>query len=130
MLYAITQPIYLFAVTMVNISTALFLMRITPSRHYRRFLWSLITILVSSTTIIFVATLLQCKPLNVVHEKDFEKGQCFPPATLRSLSYVNSSVLFFVDVILAILPIPILWHVQIGRKVKVKIILILSLSIL
>jgi hypothetical protein len=84
--------------------------------------------LITSTTIMFAAMISQCKPLDIVHAKSFENGHCFPPTTLRSLGYVNSSVRLFAETVFAFLPILVLWHVQIDRKVKLRVMLILSLS--
>jgi hypothetical protein len=37
----ITQPVYLFSITFIKVSIALFLLRFAPGRGYKAFLWGM-----------------------------------------------------------------------------------------
>ena len=85
----ITQPIYLWAITVVKVSIAFFLLRIAPSKSYRRFLYGSIVFLIVYTFACFLTILCQCRPLNILWDGPAVKAVCFTPTTLRTLSYVN-----------------------------------------
>lgn len=130
MLNFAVQSVFVWAVTFVKVSVALFLLRIAPSRPYRLFLYGMMAFLWMYTAIICAATLTQCRPLNNAWRVDFEEEKCLIPASLRGLDYSNNCLCLVTDIVLALLPIPMLWHVQLRRKVKAVIIAILSLGVL
>lgn len=85
----ITQLIYLWAITTVKISIALFLLRIAPSKTYKRFLWGTIAFLLVYTTGSFFAIIFSCRPIHLLWYPTI-KAVCFTPMILRSLHYTNS----------------------------------------
>lgn len=85
-----TQPIYLWGITTVKVSIALFLQRIAPNKTYKKTLWGIIAFLIAYTTACFMTILLQCTNLAILWDPTI-KATCWTPTTLRSLSYVNSS---------------------------------------
>ncbi|MCJ1363414.1 hypothetical protein MMC16_002521 [Acarospora aff. strigata] len=125
----ITQPIYLWAISVVKISIACFLLRIAPSESYRRFLWGSIIFLVVYTTACFLTIMLQCRPMNILWDGPTVKAVCFTPTVLRTMSYVNVSINIITDFIFAALPIPFLWQVQINRRTKIAVTGIMSLGV-
>jgi len=85
----ITQPIYLWAITTVKISIALFLLRIAPNKFYKKLLWGIIAFLIIYTAVCFVTIVLQCKNLAVLWDFGV-KTTCWTATTLRGLGYTNS----------------------------------------
>jgi hypothetical protein len=85
----VTQPIYLWAITVVKVSIALFLVRIAPNKFYTRFLWGIIAFLFVYTTICFMTVVLQCKNLAILWDSSV-KTTCWTVRTLRGLSYTNA----------------------------------------
>ncbi|CZR50150.1 related to integral membrane protein [Phialocephala subalpina] len=123
-----TQPIYLWAITIVKVSIALFLQRIAPNKIYKRWLWGIIVFLIAYTFACFLTIILQCTNLAVLWDPT-TKATCWTPKTLRSLSYVNSSLNIATDLVFAALPIPMLWNVQIKGRVKASLICIMGLGV-
>lgn len=72
----------------------------------------------------------QCRPLAFVWDASIEGGVCIPATHLKFAAFFNSSVAVLTDVIFALLPIPMLWHVQMNWRVKSAIAGILSLGVL
>lgn len=92
----------------------------------------------------------QCRPLAYAWDTSIEGGECIPPANLKFAAFFNSgksSVAFghfhcahilvpcvgvsvFTDLLFALLPIPMLWTVQLNWKVKSAVIGVLSLGVL
>jgi hypothetical protein len=83
-----TQPIYLWAITIVKVSIASFLLRIAPRKFYTKFLWGVIAFLIIYTAACFITIMLQCKDLAILWDSTVQTT-CWEPTTLRALSYLN-----------------------------------------
>lgn len=78
-----------------------------------------------------VQTLLQCRPTEFTWDKSLPGGgDCIAPSSLVVGGMINSSLTVISDFVLAVLPIPMLWNVQMNWRVKASIIAILSLGFL
>lgn len=124
----VTQPIYLWAITTVKVSIALFLLRIAPNKFYKRFLVGVITFLIVYTFVCFMTIILQCTNLALLWDSS-AKGTCWTVTTLRALSYTNSSLNIITDLTFAALPVPMLWNVQINPRTKASLIGIMGLGV-
>lgn len=85
----VSQPIYLWAITVVKISIALFLLRIAPTKFYKKFLVGAIAFLIVYTFACFMTIILQCTNLALLWDRT-AKGTCWTATTLRALSYTNA----------------------------------------
>lgn len=124
----ITQPIYLWAITTVKTSIALFLLRIAPNKFYKKLLWGISAFLIIYTAVCFMTIVFQCKNLAVLWDFGVNTT-CWTATTLRGLGYTNSSLNIFTDVLFAVLPVPMLWNVQINPRTKVSLICIMGLGV-
>jgi hypothetical protein len=124
-----TQPIYVIAIASIKISLALFLLRIAPSKFYRRGLLGMIIFLVSYTIVCLLEIFLQCTNLEILWDPRVVTV-CWEPTTLRALSYTAGGINIATDLLFAVLPIPMLWNVQIKGRVKASIICIMGLGVL
>ncbi|KAI5863698.1 hypothetical protein GGS23DRAFT_565004 [Durotheca rogersii] len=124
----ISQPIYLWAIPMVKISVGFFLLRISPSMIYRRILQGTMVFLVAYTMVCFITLLLQCQNLAIIWDNRVVTT-CWTQKTLQGLSYANATVNIATDVFFAVLPIPMLWKVQINSRTKASLVCILSLGL-
>ncbi|KAL0780557.1 hypothetical protein CaCOL14_001892 [Colletotrichum acutatum] len=69
------------------------------------------------------------KPLAFTWDFSIEGGKCIPQADLKFAAFFNSSVSVLTDLLFALLPVPIMWKVQLNWKVKSAVIGVLSLGI-
>ncbi|KAK4132203.1 hypothetical protein BT67DRAFT_386262 [Trichocladium antarcticum] len=125
----ITQPLCLVALCLTKVSVGLFLLRLTPSPKLRRFVIGTIGFTILSTTGNFLTVFFQCQPLAFAWDSSIEGGKCIPPAHLKFAAFFNSSVAVLTDVTFALLPIPMLWNVQMNWRVKTAVAGILSLGL-
>jgi hypothetical protein len=143
----ITQPLCLIALCLTKVSVGLFLLRLTPETKLRRFVMGTIIFTVLSATGNFrmlstppislkklskpceVTVFFQCQPLAFTWGGT-PTGTCIPPTHLKFAAFFNSSVSVLTDVTFALLPVPMLWNVQMNWKVKTAVGGILSLGIL
>ncbi|KAL2165019.1 hypothetical protein VTH06DRAFT_315 [Thermothelomyces fergusii] len=124
----VTQPLCLVALCLTKVSVGFFLLRLTPSPRLRWFIIGTMVFTVLSATGNFLTVLFQCRPLALTWDSSVE-GTCIPPSDLKFAAFFNSSVAALTDVIFALLPIPLLWNVQMNWKVKAAVSAILSLGI-
>ncbi|RNJ59498.1 hypothetical protein D7B24_002504 [Verticillium nonalfalfae] len=115
----VTQPLCLIALCLTKVSVGLFLLRMTPSARFRKFILGVMVFTVLSAT----------GNLPYAWDISIPNGQCIPPAHLKFAAFFNSSVSVVTDFIFAVLPVPILWNVQLNWKVKSAVAAILSLGI-
>jgi hypothetical protein len=142
----VTQPLCLIALCLTKVSVGFFLLRLTPERRLRRFIIGTIVFTVLSATgnlctcsllsvnsgvelTRAVTVFFQCKPLAYTWGGT-ATGTCIPPAHLKFAAFFNSSVSVLTDVVFALLPIPMLWNVQMNWRIKTAVGAILSLGIL
>ncbi|KAF2691728.1 hypothetical protein K458DRAFT_286821 [Lentithecium fluviatile CBS 122367] len=125
----ISQPIYLFAIMLVKESIGFFLLRIATLPFYRKTIISIMVFMGAYTVACFITIVLQCTNLAVQWDPT-AKGTCWTATTLKALGYTNVSLNILTDVLFAIvIPIPMLWHVQMNRRQKSSVIGILALGI-
>ncbi|KAK0670128.1 hypothetical protein QBC41DRAFT_301889 [Cercophora samala] len=124
----VTQPLCLIALCLTKVSVGFFLLRLTPSKRFRRFVIGMIIFTVLSATGNFLTVFFQCQPLAFTWG-GVSEGKCMPPENLKFAAFFNSSVAVLSDVIFALLPIPMLWKVQLNWRVKSAVAAILALGV-
>ncbi|KAK3314859.1 hypothetical protein B0H66DRAFT_457855, partial [Apodospora peruviana] len=124
----ITQPLCLIALCLTKVSVGLFLLRLTPSVKFRYFIIGTIVFTVLSWAGNFLTVFFQCQPLAFTWG-GVKEGKCMPPANLKFAAFFNSSVAVLTDTVFALLPIPMLWNVQLNWRIKIAVAGILSLGV-
>ncbi|KAG7105419.1 hypothetical protein HYQ44_016731 [Verticillium longisporum] len=94
-----------------------------------KFILVMMVFTVLSATGNLLTVFFQCRPLAYAWDSSIPNGQCIPPAHLKFAAFFNSSVSVVTDFVFAVLPVPILWNVQLNWKVKSAVAAILSLGI-
>lgn len=124
----VTQPLCLIALCLTKVSVGFFLLRLTPSKRFRRFVIGMIIFTVLSATGNFLTVFFQCQPLAFTWG-GVSEGKCMPPDNLKFAAFFNSSVAVLSDIIFALLPVPMLWKVQLNWRVKSAVAAILALGV-
>lgn len=141
----VTQPLCLIGLCLTKVSVGLFLLRLTPSPRYRWLVIGVTVFTVLSATgnlcryilclssdgaklTLAVTVFFQCQPLALTWDSSVE-GTCIKPSHLKFAAFFNSSVAVLTDVLFALLPVPILWNVQMNWRVKSAVAAILSLGV-
>ncbi|KAK3319502.1 integral membrane protein [Cercophora scortea] len=124
-----TQPLCLIGLCFTKVSVGLFLLRLTTSKRFRYFIIGSIIFTVLSATGNLLTVFFQCRPLAFAWDGTVEGGQCIAAGDLKFAAFFNSSVSVLTDVVFALLPLPMLWKVQLNWRVKTALAGILSLGI-
>ncbi|KAL0935972.1 uncharacterized protein CTRU02_208187 [Colletotrichum truncatum] len=115
----------------LKLSTALGLLRLGTSRWYRWSLWATMVLTVLYCMLGIMPFLLNCQPMSGYWDKSIDpKPVCIPLDRFIKLGVLNTSFNIFTDVILAMLPVPIVWNLQMKLKTRLYFIGILSLGYL
>ncbi|KAI9754809.1 MAG: 3-isopropylmalate dehydrogenase [Chaenotheca gracillima] len=125
----ITQPLYLWGTTAVRVSISLFLLRVFPKSltKFRRLLWAITGFLMLYATSSFLASMLQCQPINFLWGSA-KTAICYSNQGVAFLRYFNVAFDFILDLLFTLLPVILLWNVKINRRTRMALLTILSLG--
>ncbi|RYO70744.1 hypothetical protein AA0113_g2973 [Alternaria arborescens] len=118
---SIAQPIWAWSMVFVKVSFSLMLLRISPSKPLRRFLWGMIVLQVTLGVYNTLATLLQCIPVRKAWDLlGTVPGRCWSSKAVRTSSITVSVIHILTDFMLALLPISFLRRIQ--RPIRERVI--------
>ncbi|KAJ9254433.1 hypothetical protein DTO271D3_3850 [Paecilomyces variotii] len=122
------QIFFLSGFVWIKCSICLTLLRIAVIRWHRITLWTLIGITVISTVFVDIYILLQCRPIERTWGE--KPGTCLPNTITVVITFVISAFNLLTDVTTAVLPFLMLRKVQMSRRRKTAIIMVLSLGVM
>ncbi|TVY83039.1 hypothetical protein LSUE1_G004301 [Lachnellula suecica] len=118
-------------ISLVKLSVAFFLLRLVPSKAYKILLWCMIAFLVAFTISSAGTITFSCTPVSASWDLSLAlTARCFSRDTFTAIGMFNSCVNILTDVLFAILPIPMVWGLQVNKRTKATLTVILSLGIL
>ncbi|KAK3305600.1 uncharacterized protein B0T15DRAFT_555880 [Chaetomium strumarium] len=115
-----------FAFGLLKISIALSLLRLSKGSWYHRILWALIGFTCFYTVFAFITFLTYCKPIAGQWDPSVRRTKCYSRATYRNFGLFNVACNILTDISFATLPIPLIWNLQLQRRVRIYLIAILS----
>lgn len=128
----VLQPFAIMALATAKISVAIVMFRIIPSATVwaRRILYFSVvsSFLVSATASILA--FVQCDPPKALWEFGVKGAKCWDPRVQIDYAIFSACWNSFIDISLALLPIPIIWKLQLRVKKKLGICGLLGLGIL
>ncbi|KAF9874227.1 integral membrane protein [Colletotrichum karsti] len=115
----------------LKLSIALNLLRLSTSKWYQWALWAVMGLTVVYCIGGMFPFFLNCKPMSGYWDKTIvPKPVCMNIKLFVQLGVLNTSFNIFTDVVLATLPVPIIWNLQMKLKLRLYVIGILSLGYL
>lgn len=103
---------YLFVAAAVKTSVTVFVMRIFPKKSIRRIGLGIIGFLVALTISGEFPLIFQCKPVRAAYDPTVTSKVCFSSETLFGITMYQGVLMFLVDVVIIILPMPTIWKLQ------------------
>ncbi|KAF2642450.1 hypothetical protein P280DRAFT_447850 [Massarina eburnea CBS 473.64] len=119
---------YAAATAPVKASICVLILRVTPQRRFRWILYSVIATSTLGSFIRVVTYLARCQPLEAAWNPS--KGKCGSPSILTKVTYFFGAVCIITDWICAILPAFVIWSIQLSRKAKIYISVMLAMGVL
>ena len=118
-LFYVSEIVYVVVLALIKVSIVTMYLRIFWA--YRPFYiacYAVLTFILLSSSIITILTIFSCQPVQYFWDRDIAGGSCLD---ITALAYANSGLAVLHDLIIIILPIFMLWNLQMSRKKKVFI---------
>ncbi|OOG00014.1 hypothetical protein ASPCADRAFT_126894 [Aspergillus carbonarius ITEM 5010] len=121
------QTSYVVTVVVAKISIALALLRLTVSKIHMILLWSVVGVSIAVGLVFWFMLTFECKPVSHFWQRE-SPGSCMAIDYLLDIAYVYSVTAMLCDLILGLLPIFLVWKLQMSRQTKAALAGILSLG--
>lgn len=128
--FTLWQIFYVSSTVPVKASICVALIRIALRPIYKRILWALLVVSVISTIVALMVVFTTCKPMACMWDRTIPDCKCGSLENVITLSYVVSAVNIATDWTVAIMPIFVLWDIQLKPRVKVVTCGILGMGVL
>lgn len=114
----------------IKVSIALFLLRLDCSRKVYRWILSVsATIVAIWSSVTFFWYLFQCRPVQAQWDYTIPQAQCVTSEQVVNAAYALSIMTILSDWLYALLPIPMLWGLEMTKQTKFAVVVVLSLGI-
>jgi hypothetical protein len=122
--------LYIWASAVAKISIALALLRLTVKKVHRIILWVNIGIVIAIGLMFWFVLLLDCHPVSYFWNRVDPRysGTCLSVDTLLDIAYLYSALTIICDMTLGILPVFLVWTLQMNHRTKIAVGGILSLG--
>ncbi|KAK2804505.1 hypothetical protein FQN50_006580, partial [Emmonsiellopsis sp. PD_5] len=122
----VSQILYYSALGFVKTSMVALYIRLASNATHIKFLYAFAVLVFAHGVMATITTIFMCTPISIVWSPTFPVG-CID---LLSFNYFNAAFHILTDIMLALLPIPILRHLQITKRRKIGLIVCFSVGLL
>jgi len=118
-----------YCTTMIasKISIGWFLLRITIRRIDIWIIYSVMLVTVLTGIVFFFVTLFQCNPIAYFWDTSLN-GSCIPVEVIIALTYLYSACSVICDFTFALLPVALIWNLNMDRKSKIALVPIMTMA--
>jgi len=124
-LFYFGEAIYYIVVGTTKVAILFLYLRVAVQKGYRALIWATMAFVTLTFVAFVVAGLFQCSPITYAWDKTIPGGTCF---NVTALFYANSGVNIFQDVLIYILPMKMLWEIQLPRKQKMALVIVFAVG--
>ncbi|KAF2451468.1 hypothetical protein P171DRAFT_425969 [Karstenula rhodostoma CBS 690.94] len=128
MYWYLCYPAYCLAMVSAKISVGLFLLRVTVQPLYRRIIYGVMGSTVVTGLVFFFVSVLQCKPVSFFWQKFTGSGTCVNIDIIIGVAFSYSGVAAVCDFTFGLLPIFLVWNLNMAKNQKLMLIPILSMA--
>lgn len=112
-----------------KISIGYFLLRLTVHRIHVWIIWIVMSLTVLTGAVFFFVTLFQCNPISHFWNQVIgAKGSCINVEIIIALTYLYGTISAICDFTFGILPIFLVWNLNMRKTVKIALVPILSMA--
>lgn len=111
-----------------KISIGYFLLRITVRRIDLLIIYGVMVVTVLTGIIFFFLTLFQCWPVEFFWDKTIEGGSCIDINVIVTATYVYSAFSVVCDFTFALLPIVLIWKLNMNTRTKMALVPIMTMA--
>ncbi|KAF3044530.1 hypothetical protein E8E11_008868 [Didymella keratinophila] len=123
----------IFAYSFIKLSIGFFLLRLADRTKWRPFLIGMLIFIGCFTIGSTLAIIFQCTPVAAGWDYTLRPpsgtGKCYDAIIFKNVGVFNSSVNIFTDLLFALIPIPMVWRLQVNVQTRIGLAVILSLGL-
>lgn len=123
----LTEVIYHVHSTLIKLCMLFLYLRIFPDRLTKGLAYGGIAFLVISQVVVTFLTIFQCKPVPAVYDLNIKQKQCL---SITNIAASGTAFNIAAEIMIFIIPIPIIRSLQMSGKKKIGIILIFSIGLM
>ncbi|KAF2730968.1 hypothetical protein EJ04DRAFT_579458 [Polyplosphaeria fusca] len=124
-LFYIAQCTYVVILGLIKVSIVLLYLQIFPSRKFKFVATLILVLVVVSTIIVCLLTIFACTPIRSFWDRTVE-GRCID---ITALAYANSGAAIVQDLTILVMPLPMVWALNIERHRKIAMGFMFSVGI-
>jgi hypothetical protein len=123
------EPVYVLSNMALKFSIGVMLIRIAVARTHKIIIWTVVVVLEVYGAFYFFLFVLQCRPSAYFWTQyTGGKGTCIDPTITVDATYAYSAISCWTDWTLAIIPMFIVWNLQMNIRTKLGLSLILAMA--
>jgi hypothetical protein len=124
------EVVYILTTSVVKLSIGVFLLRIATAKRYIYIIWGSLVMTIIFGIVCFFLVLFHCQPVEYTWNRTMDGGTCTSPKQVANVAFALSVMTIVVDWLYALLPIPIIWSLQMNRNLKLSVAFVLGLGVL
>lgn len=121
----ITAPVFMFCNGFTKLSLLTFYLHLSPQKWWRIAVWTSIGIVTLYASIISLIMFFHCQPISKAFDFKIQGGSCIDAGALYVATAVSNIV---TDIILFVLPIPMIYQLRLGWVQKMGAIIIFGIG--
>jgi hypothetical protein len=117
----------------IKASIAIFLLRICVHKYHKAIIWAVTGITEIYSLFFFLLFVLQCRPTALFwlrYTTNPPEGQCLDATVVSNAFYGYSAISCLTDWTYSLLPIVLVWNLQMNRSTKISVIVILAAGVM
>lgn len=117
----------------IKASIAIFLLRICVNKIHKIIIWTVTGITEVYSLFFFLLFVLQCRPTSLFwlrYKEDAPEGSCLDATVISNAFYGYSAISCLTDWTFSLLPIALVWNLQMNRSTKISVIVILAAGVM
>ncbi|KAH6647117.1 hypothetical protein BKA67DRAFT_639150 [Truncatella angustata] len=123
------EPLYVLSNMAIKASIAVFLLRLCITKTHRMIIWVVVGVTEIYSLFFFLLFVLQCRPTALFwlrYTGSPPEGSCLDASVVSNAFYGYSAISCWTDWTYSILPVFLVWNLQMNTKVKISVIGILA----
>lgn len=123
------EPLYVLTNMAIKLSIAIFLLRICVTRVHRMVIYITIGVTEIYSLFFFLLFVLQCQPTSYFWQRAMAnppEGHCLDASVVSNAFYGYSAISCWTDWTYSILPVFLVWNLQMDSRVKISVVGILA----
>ncbi|KAM3076961.1 hypothetical protein ACMFMG_003572 [Clarireedia jacksonii] len=125
-LYYFGELLYYICVSVTKMAILFLYLRLATSKTFRKLVWCVMGFVILTALSSCLASIFQCTPIKKSWSLDkHSPGHCI---NVNALFYANASLDIFQDLVIYILPMNMLYHIQIPKRQKYALMLVFAVG--